>query len=51
MRNGKDSGEQNKGKQDGYNKISAFDFFDKGERDEEQCECEQELHRRQPTQP
>jgi hypothetical protein len=43
IRHSKNSGQQHQGKQDRYNNISAFDFFDKREKDEEQHKSDQEF--------
>jgi hypothetical protein len=46
IRHSKNSGQQHQGKQDGYDNISAFDFFDKGKKQEEQCKSNQQFNRR-----
>ena len=35
------------GKQDRYNEIAAFDFFDKGKKDEEQRKSNEQFNRRE----
>jgi len=50
IRDSKDSAKQYQGKQNRNNDISPFDFFDKGEKEEEQREGNEEFDRRNATQ-
>jgi hypothetical protein len=49
IRNSKNSAKQYQGKQNRYNNISAFDFFDKGKKEEKQRKSNEELHVAKPT--
>src|SRR5262249_46089787 len=51
VRDSNDSAQQHQGKQNCYNNIPAFDFFDKGEKEEKQRKCNEELHVGEATEP
>ena len=46
---GNDASKQDQRKQDRYNKIATFNFFDKRRTDEEESERNQKLHRGEAT--
>ena len=47
IRHSKNSGQQHQGKQNRYNNISAFDFFDKGKKEEEQRKSNEQFNCRE----
>jgi hypothetical protein len=51
IRHSKNSGQQHQGKQNRYDDIPAFDFFDKGKKEEEQRKGNEQFNCREAMEP